>query len=349
MPKYKLKQLNSDFIVKEIPFIPGITPSKTGQFTIMKVQKEGISTFALIDILARIINVDPKKIVASGLKDENAITQQLLSVEKILTRNDIEKINEKLTKRSHQIKIVNLEGSSQEPIQQTILHGNEFIITIRNLTSKTLNAIVNFIETSKFVSFINYYDEQRFGTPGSIHNTHLIGKALLSKNWKLACKLYLSSGNDPKEKAVVSKYIKSKKDYLSAALSIPENKRTFFISANNSWIWNERASREVKQKVKYAKLVNFPYLGELYYPVTNNYALSNLLSTKIEEIDWDKLSTFSRYKSRPLTATTSIYITGKGNDELNKGKNSLTLAFILPTGCYATMLIKQMLLHTIAP
>ncbi|NLE77558.1 MAG: tRNA pseudouridine(13) synthase TruD, partial [Chloroflexi bacterium] len=67
-----------DFQVEEIPLYQ---PSGLGEHTYLWVEKRGLSTFRAVEILARSLRVAPQRIGYAGMKDAQALTWQMISVE----------------------------------------------------------------------------------------------------------------------------------------------------------------------------------------------------------------------------------------------------------------------------
>ena len=73
---YKLKQIPSDFIVKEI-----FDHQETkGKYYYFLLTKENRNTLDVIKEIARKLNLKPKDIGFSGTKDKVAITTQVISI-----------------------------------------------------------------------------------------------------------------------------------------------------------------------------------------------------------------------------------------------------------------------------
>ena len=121
-----------------------------------------------------------------GLKDEDAITEQLISIKKILSDKDVEAFDRKYAVGNKYFRIKHIVGYGKEPIKERLLHGNLFRIVIRNMESGVANNLLAYLSINRHHHFINYYDSQRFGMPGGPYNTHLIGEAIVKKDWRKA-------------------------------------------------------------------------------------------------------------------------------------------------------------------
>lgn len=184
MVDFKLKSINSDFEVEEIPLIPQLLFEQTSCYTYLWIEKSGFTTFEAEDIIKNYFKVHYSDIAAQGLKDENAKTRQILSIKKILSTKDLSSFNSNKYQDNKSLKIEKIIGLGNEPVYERSLHGNSFKITIRNLDQEIATDLYNFSVNNRPVSFINYYDMQRFGMDGGPYNTDSIGKAIIENDWK---------------------------------------------------------------------------------------------------------------------------------------------------------------------
>ena len=70
-----------DFIVEELPLYE---PTRTGTHTFFAIRKRNLSTLEAIHRIARDLQVSTQQFGYAGLKDKNAVTTQVLSVEGVL-------------------------------------------------------------------------------------------------------------------------------------------------------------------------------------------------------------------------------------------------------------------------
>lgn len=156
IPVYKLKTINEDFAVTEVPLLPSF--HKTGQYTYLWIKKSGFSTFDAQDKLKAFFKLNHDDISVEGLKDEDGITSQIISIRKLLKNNQIKVFNSKHQFNPSFISIEYIMGYGDCPVAEKMLHANQFNIVLRNLTGRTASSIIDFCSKNKFISFINYYD-----------------------------------------------------------------------------------------------------------------------------------------------------------------------------------------------
>ena len=315
--EYVYKQIPEDFLVTEMLDIH-IKP--IGKVKYYMLIKKGISTFDAIGLLEQ-ENAVKSKIYFAGLKDEDGVTTQYISLD-----ND-ENFNDCYIEIDGGFINVTLIGYGDKHISTKDLFGNGFSINVRNLD----NIIHDKIDyKKKRLLFINYYDEQRFGRVGNKHVTHLLGKAIYDNDKNLVNK-YLSLGGQ-------------KKDYdeLMNVKNIRE--KSFCLNSWKSYEWNKEVMKSLLTRdilVKKFRSGEFEFLytdqSNLRQSVSWDYPMEQFIAC-------DKEITIIK-NTREWIKPVLIYIDNICDDELNRGKFKLSMHFNLDKGTYATMAIKQFFLE----
>lgn len=83
-------------------------------------------------------------------------------------------------------------------------------------------------------------------------------------------------------------------------------------------------------------------MGKLFIPKGNTFKVENIVSCAGHKLEKD-LKVCSKDNTRCALTTTAVYVLDAGEDELHKGRKKLRLSFLLPTGSYATMCIRQLI------
>ncbi len=171
----KIKVRPEDFVVEEIL---SISPSQSGEYTLLKLQKQFWNTLDVIDFVAKKMKVSKGRFSRAGLKDRYSLSIQYLSF-----RGDFrDKIEEK------NFKIIPL-GKTPVPLSCDLLKGNRFSITIRSLTGSEIEKIYkNYPQIIK-EGFPNYFDEQRFGS--ARHGQGFFARLLMLGHYRGALKLLI--------------------------------------------------------------------------------------------------------------------------------------------------------------
>jgi len=167
-----IKETPEDFLVEEIPLY---APCGEGEHLYLQVEKQGLTTFAMMERLARALGVKERDMGYAGLKDARATTRQTVSIPGVLPE---------------QIQGLNLEGVR---ILSATLHGNKlrpghlagnrFAIRVRQVEGDALEAARATLGALQEVGVPNLFGQQRYGSLG---NSHLVGRALLRKEYEAA-------------------------------------------------------------------------------------------------------------------------------------------------------------------
>ncbi len=247
----KIRTQVEDFQVSEILSKKAMaTISQEGNYTVYKLKKQGIDTN---HSLSNIFKKHHLRLKSLGLKDASAITEQFVYTEKKI--KSIESVSEK----KYSIKRI---GFVKKPLSKKDMIGNQFKIRIVDAS----NGIEKF---NNYKKILNFYGYQRFGSKRPV--THLIGKAIIQKDYEKAIHFLLSytskydSAENSKlreklsdrsnfskllpeipfqmdlERAVVHQMIQEDNP-KNALRAIPLNIRRFFVQAYQSFLFNKTLS-----------------------------------------------------------------------------------------------------------
>jgi tRNA pseudouridine13 synthase len=248
----KIKSSPEQFFVSEILRLSSLEKiSSSGSYTVYKLKKQGIDTnHALSDIFTKY----GLRLKALGLKDANATTEQY-----VCDMTTGKSTNTLVTNRYTLEKI----GLLQKPLTKKDMIGNHFKIKIEG-ADFTKNSQFN--DQDKIINFFGY---QRFGSRRPV--SHLIGKAILQKNFEYAIDILLSytSEYDLPHNNKIREMLKDKSNYskifndvpqqmdierivldeminhrdsLKALRAIPIQLRRFFVEAFQSFVFNQTVS-----------------------------------------------------------------------------------------------------------
>jgi len=171
-------------------------------------------------------------------------------------------------------------------------------------------------------------------------------------------------------------------DYLGAFLRTEPRWRALQVFAYQSWLWNEGVKQYLRKVVGVARLVAIRYqAGTLLFPRSLDAGLARLLEgrtfpllapdSQIEdpEVRRAALSVLEReemtldslrvpgapqihfdHEERPLLVHPGKLVVGESRpDELNRGRLRVNVAFTLPPGAYATLVVKRLFCWTLEP
>ena len=176
--------------------------SEEGNYAVYKLKKSGIDT---THSLSNIFKKYRLRLKSLGLKDASAVTEQFVCSEQKI--KSIDTISEK----KYSIKKI---GYVKKPLSKKDMIGNRFQIKIID----TLNDLGKFNEYEKI---LNFYGYQRFGSKRPV--THLIGKALLQKDYTKVITLLLTytSKYDSAENSQLREKLSDKSKYSKLLEEIP--------------------------------------------------------------------------------------------------------------------------------
>jgi tRNA pseudouridine13 synthase len=176
--------------------------SQQDGYAVYKLKKKKIDTnHALADIFRK----KGIRLKALGLKDASAVTEQF-----VCSDSKYKSIENYTTEKYSLEKI----GFVKKPLSKKDMIANHFRIKISDCTD-TLSDFTEYDKT------LNFYGYQRFGSKRPV--THLVGKALLQRNFKKAVELIVSftSPYDSKENTEIREKLVDKSNYKKYSEQVP--------------------------------------------------------------------------------------------------------------------------------
>lgn len=176
-------------------------------------------------------------------------------------------------------------------------------------------------------------------------------------------------------KAAMQHLVKHPRDFEGAVKHLPRTLLELFVNAYQSWLWNQvlyrllqemgltafRLQYNLGEMVFYQSLtdkqrnylarLNIPALGpKARFPDERVERIARAVLND-EGVDLNRLKLrfrikglfFKPYERPAIFKPAQLKMFGPEPDELYAGKTKLRLSFILPPGCYATVLIKRFL------
>jgi tRNA pseudouridine13 synthase len=248
-----IKEQLKDFFVEELPLY---APEGVGDHTFFEIEKTGLSTFQAVRNIARALHVSPYRIGYAGLKDAQAITRQVLSVDAIPPE----------TVAGLELPHIRVTWVKRHPRRLKIghLHGNRFAIRIRAVEPQALPTCQAILDLLSQRGVPNRFGPQRFGQRG---DSAQLGRAMVQKDirgfiqgflggphpnesprvqsaraqfdagqWEKAQDLFPGSMAD--EHRALETLLRTKGDYEKAYGSLPKRLRVFLLSAYQSALFN---------------------------------------------------------------------------------------------------------------
>ena len=316
-----------DFVVEEIP---AYEPSGSGEHLFLWIEKRDVAANDLVRHVSRSLSCSPRDIGVAGMKDRRAITRQYISVPA--------KLSERVTSiDTDLIKVLRSERHGNK-LKTGHLKGNRFSIVIRDVEADAMERAEAIAARIRTQGFPNYYGTQRFGRGGE---TLQLGLDLLTGRKK--------------------------------SREIPEGQRRFLlrlsISAVQSDLFNHalaaRLADGILNKVLAGDVMEVVASGGKFiaedvnaeqprYDAGEIAVTGPMFGLKMREplgvpqqreaelLAWSGLGPehFAKYLNL-MSGTRRPYIIRPGQLEITPETSGLRFAFSLPSGVYATTLLRE--------
>jgi tRNA pseudouridine13 synthase len=332
-----LKCIHEDFVVREVSLLPPLVEG--GSYAYVKVRKRGVTTFEVERRLAAFFALAAEHVGSQGLKDEDAVTEQVFSLRRAMSMGDIDAFNQAFVDSS----IVERIGHGAAPVTPRKLHGNVFTIVLRRLRAGDARALRRLLEvTGEGFAMTNYYDLQRFGVPGGTYDTHLVGSALARGDLADAHERFMRGPNRdvaPRDVSVDG----TRESLVRFFEGVPPRLLGFMVDSYASFVWNQgladwiraRAGAGERPALRVGDLFTLPLLGEEdLAPASFGVQAFSLPKGEVAPV--------AKLKIRGARVSTHVHLIDEGDDERHPGTMRMTLSFMLPPGSYATMLVRQL-------
>ena len=135
-------------------------------------------------------------------------------------------------------------------------------------------------------------------------------------------------------------YIWLKKSNYTTFEALNPGQVGFFVSTYNSYLWNIAVSKYIKESLKSKKYI-FPDLGELHLPIITESTLSSPFMISGYRFNKETFVAEEAKIFRDMILPTVVFARDIKNDEIYAGKKRILLTYFIFTGCYATMVAKQ--------
>lgn len=209
-----IKQRPEDFLVEETPLYQ---PAGQGEHIYLFVEKRGLSTLEMVDVIARHFRVPRRAVGYAGMKDKQAITRQVVSVHAPGKQID------DFPMLDHERVAILWADYHQNKLRTGHLAGNRFSIRIRNVPATAALPAKRVLDRLERVGVPNRFGEQRFG---HCQNNHLVGRELLLGNAKSALDALLGPNPVHPDQQVEGRTLYAQGDFARAREAFPHSLRT---------------------------------------------------------------------------------------------------------------------------
>ncbi|WP_268541849.1 tRNA pseudouridine(13) synthase TruD [Candidatus Nitrosotenuis cloacae] len=272
-----------DFAVSEVLSEKTLASlSEDDGFAVYLLKKSGIDTNHALERISQRFGA---RLKALGLKDSSAVTEQYVcsmargrAVPKYVDdKISLEKI-----------------GFSKKPLSAKDMRGNHFTIIVTGATSD----ISNFAEQD---CVLNFYGYQRFGSKRPV--THLVGKALLRRQFADAVRLFLSfsSEYDSDENTKLRNMMQDPSRYSEALQSIPRQMDLERTLLSEMIEHSDPQKAILKLPLSIRRLFVDAYQSYLFNLVlSKSYEYGeDLFAPKQDDVCYDKAGTVRKYEMDP--------------------------------------------------
>lgn len=209
-----LRQEVEDFIVKEIS---NRTEGDSGKQLILELTKSNWDMHHLIRDMSRKLGISQKRIGFAGTKDKRAKTTQKISI------YDMDKVAlDGFYLKDVELKVI---GRSERSVELGDLTGNEFIITIRDISydAEELGNLLRGIgaQIMSYGGVPNFFGIQRFGAIRPV--THLVGYEILQGDLEMAAMTYIAKSfpDEPDDVRAVRDRVWDSRDLVQGLKDYP--------------------------------------------------------------------------------------------------------------------------------
>jgi len=147
-----LKQSPDDFVVEELPAYP---PGGEGEHLFLWIEKRDLAAEQMHARIARTLGLSRTDVGIAGLKDRRAVTRQFVSVparcEALIPALE-----------SADLHVISV-ARHRNKLRTGHLRGNRFEIVVRDVAGDALSRATGIADVIRERGFPNYYGEQRFG------------------------------------------------------------------------------------------------------------------------------------------------------------------------------------------
>jgi len=384
----RLKSAPADFVVVERL---GLSLARSGPWAVYRVQKVGKTTLNVQIRLASELGLGRGQVIFPALKDKNAAAVQHLSLPAGLPAE--------LGGEGYVGKRI---GYLDRPLTPTDLVGNRFSLCVREISQSEAEQLQSAMILLQDRGMPNYFDQQRFGS--YVEGWGFMGKTILQRDAEGAVYAYLCRPfiGDPraisrfKERAralwpdwaammaeaprpsnyrsVLTYLIDHPDGYRKALNLIPQRLLSIYLSAYQSYLWNQIAAELVMEMRQggtndgptvevldqrlpvYAKMSqrNTTAWADYQLPLPSHTARYDRRAEPMVEAllkeDGFVLNdlkarilkqAYVTKNSRPLLVFPRRVVVGDiVDDERYSGRHKIQVAFDLPRGSYATLVLR---------
>jgi tRNA pseudouridine13 synthase len=316
-----------DFVVEEIP---AYRPEGAGEFLFLWVEKTGLSAEQLASHLARALQIAHQNIGMAGMKDRQAITRQMVSVParcQLLVESF----------QHEQIRILDVRRHRHK-LRTGHLKGNRFSILVRNVADGALDRAPAIAAMLEKTGIPNFFGDQRFGRDAEtlrlglelLQGTKAPG-AIPRARRKFLLRLALSSVQSALFNRALVERMRDGLLHQVIAGDVMQ------VTASGGPFVADDPAIEQPRFDEREIVISGPIFGPKMKQPAGEVALREerlLADAGIPREAFERFSNLTPGTRRP-------YLIWPENLQVTAEPEGLRLAFTLPSGCYATIVLRE--------
>lgn len=322
-----LKQEAADFVVEEIPAYP---PAGAGEFLYLWVEKTGLSAEQLTSHVARALQIAHQDIGMAGLKDRHAVTRQFLSVPV--------RCESRLKDLTHPAIRVLESHRHRNKLRPGHLRGNRFSILLRETHPDALPRAQAIAERISRLGFPNYFGDQRFGRDSEtldlgfelLRGTKMPGDIPRARR-KFLLRLALSAVQSSLFNQALAGRLQEETLHCVRPGDVMQ-----VVASHGVFVAEDLAREQARYDAGEIAIAG-PLFGPKMLAAAGETAACEAALLAGVRLDATAFTKFSNLTS----GTRRAYCVRPEALELAVDQSGLRLAFTLPAGCYATVLLRE--------
>ena len=259
-----IKESPDDFIVSEIP---AYEPSGSGEHLYLTFEKRGITTLEAIRLIAGRLKIPDRDVGYAGMKDAVGVSRQTISVQRVKTEDA-------LALKLEGVRVLSAIRHTNK-LKLGHLKGNHFKVVVRDVTADACTTAQSVFQILQQRGVPNFFGYQRYGAQG---NSHLIGAALLRRDWQKAVDCLIGEPDavrDAEWRSAIAAYQQG--DLAGALRRMPRHCRT-----EREILQRLAARPEAWEK---AFSVVHPRLKKLFLSAFQSCLFDKVVEQRLENID----------------------------------------------------------------
>ncbi|MBV7316723.1 tRNA pseudouridine(13) synthase TruD [Shewanella sp. NIFS-20-20] len=311
---------NADFQVQEIlPFLP----SGEGEHHLLHIRKNGLTTVMVAKQLAEFAKVHPKEVTYAGQKDKNAITEQWFGV-----RIPGKETPDWASLNSDELTILTSSRHGKK-LRIGALSGNRFKLTLRQVSD--VPGLLTRVALLADTGVPNYFGEQRFGHNGSNLRGALAmfaGRKVKDRNKR---SMYLSASRSDLFNQVVSQRLQEHgTQVLAGDCVMLSGSRSFFTVEQ----WDDTLMARLAQK---DIQLSAPLWGRGSLACVDEalaFEEAALVNYQAQRLGLEQAGLDQERRS--------LLLRPEGLKAIAVSDDVVQLEFMLPAGCFATAVLREL-------